>query len=144
MLPRSLENSFVLEMKGSIQTICVLGMTVVLIGSAFALEVWLISINPDSPQASKIEGFSSQEELKKLAKHLNPNHVTHCFQSGRRADEINLKPPQLPCGACKPQCQVREECRKRFIFMWTCNDLDSDHQGHSAPATEQPSEGADF
>lgn len=40
-----------------------------------------------------MEGFSSAGELKKLARYLNPNHVTNGFQSGRRTDEINLKNP---------------------------------------------------
>lgn len=40
-----------------------------------------------------MERFSSQGELKKLARYLNPNHVTDGFQSGRRTDEINLKNP---------------------------------------------------
>lgn len=102
-------------------------------------------INSDSLQASEkqiVEGLSSQGELRKLAKYLNPNHTTGGFQTERRTDEINLKTPLLPCGDYKRQCQVREECRKRIILMWMRKKLD--HQVHSTLATEQSSEGVDF
>lgn len=65
-------------------------------------------INSDSLQASEkqiVEGLSSQGELRKLAKHLNPNHTTDGFQSKRRTDEINLKPLCFLVGTINPNAK---------------------------------------
>lgn len=105
-------------------------------------------INSDSLQASRkqiVEGFSSQGEWKKLAEYLNPNHVTHCFQSERRTDEINLKTP--PASLRTLQTTVPSERgmqEEDDFFLWTCKELDLDDQAHSTLATEQSSEGVDF